>query len=179
MFSSSTDKLDTSVGDVSVDMSVDYLVSIYLNKAGKVNAQFTRRLKVATQEVRDATLAKIKELGLREYNPQTLKAKPITRQKHLVVTPELIKMVLKEVEEEIIAIEKAVAERRKILEIVRKYYLRKLLEFPRAEKQVEKNGDYTYLDHLDLKSTAADMAETVQKLDDEIRGKSPCDTCFG
>ncbi|MCK9557053.1 MAG: hypothetical protein M0R50_03300 [Candidatus Cloacimonetes bacterium] len=168
------------------DITVDYLMSIYLNKAGRVNAHFTRSLKVATQEVRDATLAKIKESGLREYDPQTLKAKPtITRQKHLVVTPELIKIVLKEVEEEIIAIEKAVVERRKTLDTVRKYYLKKLAEFPRAEKQVENRPNKTsiYLDLKstaeDLKSTAEDICETVQELDDEIRGKSPCDTCFG
>ena len=47
-----------------MDVKVDQLVARYLNKHGRVNAQFTRQMREAPIEVRDAVWKKIRDAGL-------------------------------------------------------------------------------------------------------------------
>jgi hypothetical protein len=48
-------------------LSVDQLISIYINKAGRVNSHFTVEFKKASDETKKAVLERIQLLGLKSY----------------------------------------------------------------------------------------------------------------
>ena len=116
---------------MSSDMNSEQLVGIYLNKAGKVNSQFTRQMRKVSEEVRNATIALIKLRGLPPYEFRTHPRKPKTRKiirfvpeqaQKPVITSDMIQELLVEVRKE----RTSIADRLKTLDIVERYYLDKL-----------------------------------------------------
>jgi len=129
---------------MSSSMNSEQLVAIYLNKAGKVNSQFTRQMRKVSEEVRNATIDLIKLRGLPEYTmkppktpkpPKTgvIKMLPINQpEQPQKVTSAMIRELLEEVRKE----RAEIAERLKTLDIVDDYYIKKLTVL-----EAQENGD--------------------------------------
>jgi hypothetical protein len=125
-------------------MTAEKLVGMYLNKAGKVNAQFTRQMRKVSEEIRNATIALIKERGMQPYvvkPPRTQKAPkagiiklaPMEQpEKPAKITAAMVRELLDEVRKE----RKEISERLKTLDIVDSYYIKKL-----AILEAQENGD--------------------------------------
>jgi hypothetical protein len=125
-------------------MTAEKLIGMYLNKAGKVNAQFTRQMHKVSEEIRNATVALIKERGMRPYvvkPPRTqktpkagvIKLVPMEQsEKHPKITAAMVRELLEEVRKE----HKKVTERLQTLDIVDDYYVKKL-----AILEAQENGD--------------------------------------
>lgn len=114
---------------MSNDMTPEKLVGMYLNGTGRVNAQFTRHMRMVSVEVRNATLALIKERGLKPYEfklmPKQRKVEPMPQEqqeKPAKITTALIRELLAEVRRE----RETIVERLKTLEIVDRHYMDKL-----------------------------------------------------
>lgn len=106
--------------------TVDELVAMYLNKAGRVNAQFTIHFDLASEATRHAVVAKINEKGLKPYQPpkrKTIITKALTKIGGLSL--ESIQAILLEVQKE----REGIADRLKTLAIVEDYYRKKLAAF--------------------------------------------------
>jgi hypothetical protein len=100
---------------------------MYLNKAGKVNAQFTIQIKRAPTDIQDAVGVRIKELGMKPMRLATACKPEQSRRKKLAVGFDRIraKLILDLLKE--IAIEKAKAEDwLKIVSTCEVHYLKKL-----------------------------------------------------
>jgi hypothetical protein len=125
-------------------MTAEQLVGMYLNKAGKVNAQFTRQIRKVPEAVRNAALVLIKERGLQSYvmkpprtqkMPKTgvIKLVPMEQpKKPAKITAAMVHELLEEVRKE----RKEIAERLKTLDIVDGYYIKKLTIL-----EAQENGD--------------------------------------
>ena len=130
--------------NMSNSMTAEKLVGMYMNGAGRVNAQFTRHIRKVSEEVRNATLALIKERGLKEYTLKppkaqkppkigTIKLVPMERsEKPPKITAAMVRELLEEVRKE----RKEIAERLKTLDIVDDYYIKKLTVL-----EAQENGD--------------------------------------
>jgi hypothetical protein len=129
---------------MSSDVTAEQLVTMYINKAGKVNAQFTRQIRKVSSEIREETMAMIISRGLPAYTekpqraqktPKTgiIKLAPIEQtEKPAKITTAMIHELLEEVRKE----RKEIAERLKTLDIVDDYYIKKLVVL-----EAQENGD--------------------------------------
>jgi hypothetical protein len=107
---------------MSSDMIAEQLVGIYLNKAGRVNAQFTRQLRKVSTEIREKTLAIIAARKLPHYEFKPSKPTRRVQEQKFTITSVMIRELLAEVKEE----RANIADRLKILDGVDRYYLEKL-----------------------------------------------------
>ena len=143
-------------------LSVDQLVKIYLDKSGKVSAQFGRLIHQATPETQSAVLAKIVENGMKPYNIKPRKPKTTEARYSL---KEACQTVLDRVRKEIAEAE----EELRVLRIVQQYYTKKLAG---TGMQVE-------ISFVDSGSAGATHQQKAKSIGQAISTPAPCDTSSG
>lgn len=113
-------------------MTAEQLVKIYINKAGKVNSQFTRQMHKASDEIREETIALIAAHGLPAYTMKppkvkhprvgVIKLKTLEQERKSVITFDMLHELLAEVRRE----RSSIADRLKTLDAVDRYYMERL-----------------------------------------------------
>jgi hypothetical protein len=113
------------LSETALAREIDLLLGIYLNKAGRVNAQFTRKFNKSPTEVQDGVLAKIKACNMKPYNPVVRKqATKVVMKTRAAPTIKMYMDVLEDVRRE----RAAIADRLETLNIVESYYTNKIDE---------------------------------------------------